>query len=148
MIGKKQSQETIKKRAKKISLALKGRKATQKTKENLSLSHRGKFGEKSSNWQGGISKLKDLIRGLFQYRQWRSDIFTRDNFICQKCFKKGYIEAHHIISLSVLIKKYNIKTIEDAINCQELWNINNGVTLCLDCHKKTDNYKGKANKKV
>ena len=23
---------------------------------------------------------------------------------------------------------------------KELWNINNGITLCLDCHKETDSY--------
>lgn len=26
---------------------------------------------------------------------------------------------------------------ETAMNWQPLWDINNGQTLCLDCHKKT-----------
>lgn len=29
----------------------------------------------------------------------------------------------------------NIKTLEDAENCEELWNINNGRTLCRNCHR-------------
>lgn len=29
----------------------------------------------------------------------------------------------------------NITTVEEAINCDELWNINNGQTLCYSCHR-------------
>jgi len=29
---------------------------------------------------------------------------------------------------------------EEALSCDELWNINNGRTLCIGCHKKTDTY--------
>jgi len=41
-------------------------------------------------------------------------------------------------------QKYIVKRIlEQAVNCEELWNINNGITLCKECHKKTDSYGGK-----
>ena len=52
----------------------------------------------------------------------------------------GKLEAHHIKALSELINENNIKTLEEALDCQELWNINNGQTLCKECHKKTNNY--------
>lgn len=30
-----------------------------------------------------------------------------------------------------------IKDSLSAMNCIELWNVNNGVTLCKECHKLT-----------
>jgi len=71
------------------------------------------------------------------YRQWRSDIFTRDDFTCQECGQRGgHLEAHHIKQLSKILQFYEITTLEEALNCAELWNINNGITLCKECHKK------------
>jgi len=95
--------------------------------------------EKHWNWKGGITPLRDVIRHLFEYRQWRSDVFTRDNFTCQYCGVRGcYLEAdHHIKSFAQIIEENNINTIEKAINCEELWNLNNGRTLCKDCHNLT-----------
>ena len=95
------------------------------------------LGEKHFNWKGGISKLTNIIRNCFKYRRWRSDIFTRDNFTCQECFNRGgNLEAHHIKAFALIIIENNIKTLEEALNCEELWNINNGKTLCEKCHKK------------
>ena len=95
------------------------------------------IGKKNHNWKGGRVALRELIRKSFEYRQWRSDVFTRDNFICQECFVKGGIfEAHHKKEFSIILDENNIKTLYDAIRCEELWNINNGVTLCKDCHKR------------
>jgi len=30
--------------------------------------------------------------------------------------------------------KLALETINEAFACEELWNINNGLTLCLECH--------------
>ena len=123
-----------------------GSMATNETRLKMGLSHRG---EKCHWWKGGITELDRMIRTCFKARQWRSDIFTRDNFTCQKCGIKGcYLEAHHIKSFALIIQENNIKTFEKVINCEELWNINNGITLCKECHKLTDNYKGKSKKNV
>lgn len=35
---------------------------------------------------------------------------------------------------------YNITTINEAIDCKELWDVDNGRVLCIPCHKKTDSY--------
>jgi len=49
-------------------------------------------------------------------------------------------------SFNKIIKENNIFNILDARKCKEMWDINNGVTLCEECHLMTDNYKGRANK--
>jgi len=95
-------------------------------------------GEKSPTWKGGRTKLQLVIRDCFKYRQWRSDIFTRDRFTCQLCgATKCYVEAHHFIKFSTILDKYKITSIEQALECEELWNINNGQTLCRACHDRT-----------
>ena len=112
-------------------------KRSEETIKKLSESHRG---DKAYNYKGGqIINLQ--IRASFKYRQWVSDVFTRDNFICQECGKRGgKLEAHHTKSFSDIINEYKVKTLEEALSCEELWNINNGQTLCKECHKLTDNY--------
>lgn len=114
-----------------------------------SLEHRRKIGEsqkgdKSHNWKGGLVPLKNLIRKCFQYCKWRSDIFTRDCFTCQVCgLIGGKLNADHIKAFILIFEENKIKTLEEALICEELWNINNGRTLCEDCHRKTDNYGNK-----
>ncbi len=105
-------------------------------------------GDKNYNWKGGISKIDKSCRCMSEYKQWRSDCFVRDNWTCQTCRISGvYVTVHHKKSFSKIIKENNIKNVLDARKCSELWDINNGVTLCEDCHKLTDNYKGRANTK-
>jgi len=69
-------------------------------------------------------------------------IFQRDNWICQKCRKRGGItlHPHHKKSLATILEENNIKTLEGALNCKELWDVNNGITICRKCHKETETY--------
>jgi hypothetical protein len=98
---------------------------------------RDKIGEKSPLWNG-MTPIVTSIRKLFEYRQWRSDILQRDNYICQECgIRGGNLEAHHIKPFWKIIKENNIKTKEEAMVCDELWNLNNGITLCVKCHKRS-----------
>lgn len=39
-------------------------------------------GENNVNWKGGISDKNRLIRESDQYKQWRRDVFVRDQFTC------------------------------------------------------------------
>ena len=103
------------------------------------------MGEKSGKWKGGISKIDKSCRCLQEYKKWRSYCFERDKWTCQTCGVRGsYITVHHINGFSKIIRENNIKNIIEARECEELWDTNNGVTLCEDCHKLTDNYKGRA----
>ena len=111
----------------------KGKKLSKEIKFKMSLSHRGK---KNGSWKGGITRLQILIRNNFFYRQWRSDVFTKDDFTCQNCGQKNsYLNAHHIKSFSSILQYYEITTLKEALACKELWNINNGITLCKKCHR-------------
>lgn len=128
----------------KISLKNKGKEKSPEWRAKISETKRkrAKYGKSAPNWKGGTTRLTQIIRSCFNYRQWRSDIFQRDNYCCTNCGKKsnGDIEAHHIKPLAKIISERFIKSLEEAINCEELWNINNGLTLCVECHKKTDTY--------
>jgi hypothetical protein len=92
--------------------------------------------ENHYNWKGGVTTLYMQIRQCFEYRQWRSDVFSRDNYTCVVCGdnRGGNLNADHIKHFSVILQQYDIKLLEDAIFCEELWDINNGRTLCQECH--------------
>ncbi len=88
-------------------------------------------GEKAWNWKGGIGRNK---HGNIKDKKWRKQIFKRDNYTCRECYGQGgTLNAHHIKSW----KKYPEKR----------YDLDNGITLCFECHKKTDTYAGKGMKK-
>ena len=141
----------------KISKSHFGIKPNNETRLKLRNSHLGKkqseevkikrgvylCGSQNHSWKGGNPPIFDKIRRLFKYRQWRSDIFSRDFWTCQKCNKKNNIriETHHIKSFRTILYEYKINNIEQALNCEELWDINNGLTLCINCHRKAEERK-------
>jgi len=103
----------------------------------------GKVGKDHPRWRENKQRpFLKTIRELFKYRQWRSDIFTRDNFTCVFCGEKGIeLNADHFPKRFIdIVNDYKIKTIDEANLCEELWNINNGRTLCVKCHRKTDTW--------
>ena len=96
-----------------------------------------KKGEKHWNWKGGITNLQPQIRNNIKYKKWRLKVYNRDNFICQNCWRKGSgnLEAHHIKPFGKILMENNIKTLKQALNCKELWDLDNGITYCIKCHK-------------
>ena len=104
------------------------------------------LGKKNHFWKGGKTKLSQQIRNSAEYSFWRKQIFERDNYTCQQCgrrTKKGdkvIIEADHIYPFSKILDDYDITSIEEAISCEKLWDIENGRTLCRDCHKNTETW--------
>ena len=56
------------------------------------------------------------------YKDWRKSVFERDGYTCRMCKKVGgRLEAHHI-------KPW-------AFFPSERYSLENGITLCTDCHK-------------
>jgi hypothetical protein len=135
--GKKGVQRVSLETRRKLSLAGRGNQNAKGTIHSLAFRKRLsilKRGNNAWNWKGGISRRKHCnIRA----RQWRSNIFQRDNWTCQTCGarsqegKKIFLEAHHIKSWAEYPKLRYV--------------MDNGITLCVECHKLTDNYKGKNN---
>jgi len=122
-----------------------GKKRTKENIKNISLAKQGIKnpmygirGEKSANWKGGKTILASAIRCVYEYNNWRRLVFERDNYTCQECgLRGGKLEAHHIKRFSIILDEYNIKTVEEALLCNELWAIKNGKTLCKKCHDPT-----------
>lgn len=111
-----------------------GKKLSIKTRKKLSEALKG---ANSPLWKGGISSLERLIRNSFRYRLWYSDIFKRDNFTCQKYkIRGGDLSAHHIKNFAQILKENNIKTFQEAMNCEELWDIDNGITFSKKAHEE------------
>jgi len=79
-------------------------------------------GENHPKWKGGISSERDKVRQTNEYKEWRENVFKRDNYICQCCGdnKGGNLNAHHILNFS------------DYIELR--FDVNNGITLCDKCH--------------
>jgi len=67
-------------------------------------------------------------RGIAKLKNWRVAVFERDNYTCQNCnIRGGNLEAHH--------KKQWAKYPDLR------YKIDNGVTLCYECHKLIDKYR-------
>ena len=71
-----------------------------------------------------IFKVQDIRnRQTKEYKNWRENVFKRDNYTCKKCGKRGVeIQAHHV-------KPW-------ALYPALRYEVNNGITLCNECHKE------------
>ena len=114
----------------------KGKKIPKEAKEKMSLARIGKYaGENSPSWKGGITPLNVKIRGSFEYKLWRKAVFERDNFTCIWC------GARSQKGISVVLHADHIKPF--ALFPELRFAIDNGRTLCVECHKTTDTYGNK-----
>lgn len=113
----------------------KGKQTSKETRDKISQGLKGMFvGEKGSNWQGGITPINELIRKSLEYRLWRKSVFERDNYTCIWCGIRGReLHADHI-------KPF-------ALFPELRFAIDNGRTLCHDCHKTTDTWGGKTRRR-
>ena len=113
-------------------------------------SRKHRYGKNSPGWRGGVTKINKLVRGcILKNTTWVQDVFARDNYICQRCNKKGgRLQAHHFFELSNIIMTNQIKTVEDIYKCDILFDLSNGITLCEDCHKWVHTKKNKYNEYI
>lgn len=98
-----------------------------------------KKGMRPWNYQGGIRTPSQILKDDVRWKKWRLAVFQRENWTCQWCGarsgngKKIILHPHHIKS--------------KAVYPDLAYEVSNGMTLCVPCHEKTDNYGGKALRK-
>lgn len=84
-----------------------------------------------------IRKVRQDIRRLKKYRQWREEVIKRDGGKCFKCGTEESIEIDHFPrTLDSLVREYNVTQSRQANNIPEFWNIRNGRIMCRNCHAK------------
>lgn len=89
-------------------------------------------GDKHPNWRGGLTSENDTIRNSFEYKLWRESVFERDDYTCVWC------GAHSGCGTKITLQADHIKSF--ALFPELRFDIDNGRTLCIDCHKKTPTY--------
>lgn len=71
--------------------------------------------------------IHKILRGKAMWKIWRKQLFERDNYICQMCGDRSkknhfvYLIPHHIKGVTYFP--------------DEAFNVENGITVCLDCHR-------------
>ena len=93
-------------------------------------------GKNNPNWRGGIADLNGRIRTCSRSFVWREMVFARDNYRCTRCgdARGSNLEAHHIKPFYKIMMDNCISDFEGAMKCYELWEIDNGITVCEKCH--------------
>jgi len=95
-----------------------GKKIPAYVGDKISAAKRKVFGNKYPQ-----SELRKKRR---EYNAWHKNVFDRDGNKCVICGSTEKLEAHHIKEVCMFPEL--------------IYNIDNGLTLCRECHKKTDNY--------
>jgi len=102
-----------------------GKKHTEETLKKLR-------GENCHLWKGGVTPVNKKIRMSLEYSNWRTAVFNRDNFTCQKYKTRGgELHPHHI------------KNFSD--NPQLRFKEENGITLSKKAHREFHKKYGRIN---
>ena len=64
-------------------------------------------------------------RNTPEYRVWKENVKERDGDLCRSCQNKSYLDVHHIFR------------VESHPHLSD--HIDNGITLCKNCHAKLKN---------
>lgn len=106
------------------------------------------LGKDNVSFIDGRTALIIAVRNIEEYINWRTLVFKRDNYICKECGKYGNkLEAHHIKPFKLIFQEFlqqysQFSPFEDrdillrlAISYNPFWDLSNGRTLCIYCHK-------------
>ena len=129
MKGKRMSDESRRKMseaAKRRGSNRTGAKHSAETRAKISAitKERTPRGENAYNFSHGRFQRSLDDRRKPEYKAWRTAVFERDNYTCQHCGdnRGGNLHAHHL------------KSFADFESLRYV--VENGLTLCKDCHEK------------
>lgn len=110
-----------------------GKTFSPEIREKLSQAHVGlQAGPNNPSWKGGITPRNTRIRHSQEYKAWRKAVFERDDYICQEC------GARSAPGMKVVLNADHIKPFAHYPELR--FSLENGRTLCVECHKKTPTY--------
>lgn len=66
------------------------------------------------------SRMKTYSEPLAD-KKWKKEVKERDENTCQRCFKQGFVHAHHVAPRS---RRPDLKH-----------ELSNGISVCFDCHQ-------------
>lgn len=96
-------------------------RGNQSTMENRIKSSCRQRGIAFEDFDGFATTEQHMARNNTYYKEWKNNVFKRDNYTCQCCGKRGgNLNAHHL---------YNFAEYEDL-----RYDVDNGITFCEYCH--------------
>lgn len=145
-----------------------GRKNLPETNAKISAAHKGRkhseeFREMRRKLTAGIPRperrvpyrdIRQQIRQCMGSKEWKQAVLKRDNYTCVQCGCKKNLHVDHFpipffAILNKLIVEQGIENLYDkAIKYDLLFDMNNGRTLCVDCHKQTETWGFHGKKKM
>ena len=110
----------------------------------MSVSRKGKTGTEATAWKGGQQSLNKRLKKYI--RDWFVSVKVRDDYTCQNCGTRGgVLHSHHIVPFSRIVRELSeglvgtddeiFETIKDDKRITDP-NLDNGITLCLPCHRE------------
>jgi predicted transcriptional regulator len=128
---------------------------SEEHRKNISKGCSNRKGENGCNYKDGRTSLRVRMYSLSEYLNWKNRILKRDGRMCQKCGGSQELEVHHIKENYLIFeeflklypqyspKKDSDKLLQLARKYTPFWDIDNGTTLCYDCHDLVEKNKKK-----
>lgn len=138
-----------------------GKKHTEETRNKMKEKRKYRVGELAPCWKGGKEHtLNYMVKHyLHVFEKWYYRVHEKFHFHCANCgTNKIKLDAHHIKPITKVIKELlegtDFKTKQEQyeylIKQPEILdkNLENGICLCRDCHKKVHHKWGSHNAEV
>lgn len=100
--------------------------------ETKSFTNKGQFKKGKKPWNYKRDKeFKELVKKIRRsvpYLEWKKKILARDN-------RKGKsLHVHHLKPFNQILVDNKITNLDDTTTCDELWDLDNGITLTKGEH--------------